>query len=102
VKAPLFGDQLWLDLDLSFHVVQAMKDWQRGIPNTLSQLRLLLRWEIFRHFSVFAGPVLNVLVQTDPEQRRDLGFGLRRYELTDTGSEVRVLVWPGYAVGLRF
>jgi hypothetical protein len=101
-KLPLFQALLWLDLDLSFQLVQPPKTWRRGVPNSLQQLRLLLRYELHRFFSPFAGPVLNVLVQRDPERRDDLGFGLRRYTLTHSGSDVRVSLWPGFALGFRF
>jgi hypothetical protein len=101
-KLPLYQALLWLDADLSFHVVQPTRTWRTGVPNSLSQLRLLLRYELHRFFSLFAGPVLNVLLQLDPQRRDDLGFGLRRHTLTNRGSDVRVSLWPGFAAGIRF
>ncbi len=101
-KLPLYGRTLWLDIDLSVHLVQPQKSWQRGLPNTLDQLRLLLRYEVWKHLSFFAGPTLNVLVQLDRERRVDLGFALRRTVLTNADAQVRVLIWPGFAFGMRF
>jgi Caspase domain len=102
VKVPLYARSLWLDMDLSFQLIQPEKSWLRGVPNSIEQLRLLLRYELYAHLSFFAGPTLNVLLQTDRERRADLGFALRRYVLTEADAIVRVALWPGFALGLRF
>lgn len=101
-KVPLYERSLWLDIDLSFQLVQPEKTWWRGVPNSIEQLRLLLRYELYAHLSFFAGPTLNVLLQTDSARRADLGFALRRYVLTEADSNTRVSIWPGFAAGLRF
>jgi hypothetical protein len=101
-KVPLYERTLWLDIDLSVHLIQPQKSWHRGLPNTLEQLRLLLRYEIWMHLSFFAGPTLNVLVQADRERRADLGFALQRTILTEADARVTVAIWPGFALGMRF
>jgi len=49
---------LWPDIDLGFHVVQAMSDFERGVPNSLWRIRLTARYELHRRFSVYAGLTL--------------------------------------------
>jgi hypothetical protein len=101
-KVPLWREALFTDVDLSFHVLQPERDWYRGVPNFLGQLRALVRYQLHSHFSVFAGPALSLMVQTDPARRVDVGLMLARHTLSAKGADVRVAIWPGFAAGLRF
>ena len=101
-KIPLWDETVWMDLDLSFHVLQPKRDWQRKVPNSLSQLRGLFRYQLHPHFSLFAGPTFNVLTQREAARLVDLGFPLTRHVLTASNARVRVSIWPGFAGGIRF
>lgn len=100
-KLPLLGQLLWLDIDLGWHVLQPRKHWRRGVPNSLAQLRAMVRVQLHRHLSVFAGPTLNVLVQLDADERVRLGWGVRSHRI-GSGDEERISWWPGVVAGLRF
>jgi hypothetical protein len=100
-KAPLPLTGLWLDIDLGFHMLQPSTDFHRGVPNSLWRMRVLVRYELARHLSVFAGLTVNVLLQLDEGERyRPLPW-VRTHQLTRADAAERVLLWPGFAAGIR-
>lgn len=99
MKIPLYRPYAWLDIDLAMHVVQPMVDWYKGLPNTLYQLRVLPRVQLHDHFSIFAGLTLNALLQLEPLQRTTPG--LLRGDNVAKDEEARILLWPGFACGVR-
>ena len=80
---------------------QPLRDWYRGLPNTLWQMRLLARVELHKHFSVFGGLTLNTLLQLEQDERVSPGLALKHHEATREGASTRVLYWPGFAFGVR-
>lgn len=103
-KVPLVA-ALWLDVELGFHLVQPWAGWVRGMRDTLSQLRLLARYELHKHFSLFAGPTLSVRFQRSSRDPLAPALGLAQHALIDEtkadGSVTRLLLWPGFALGIR-
>lgn len=100
-KVPVYRELVFIDTDLGAHVVQPTGQWHTGVPNSLFQLRVMARVEAHRHFSLFLGPTLNFLLQTDPARRVHPGFRVQRFDATEPGAEVRVAYWFGWTVGVR-
>ncbi|MFT3922037.1 MAG: hypothetical protein QM778_05850 [Myxococcales bacterium] len=100
-KANLKSEWLDFDVDLAAHAVQPWSGWRSGVPNALFQLRAMLRLNLHRHFSVLAGPALSLLVERDLERAVRPGFALPARELTRAGANTRVLLWPGFVIGVR-
>lgn len=93
--------KLFVDLDLGVHLVQRLGRLT-SVPSIMPQARAMLRVELHKHFSVFAGPTFNLLVQPEPDNRVRPGFTTHTYYATSKTDEVRVLYWPGWVAGLRF
>jgi hypothetical protein len=101
LKAPLFVPALWLDVDLGFFMVQPVSDFRRGVPNSLWRIRALARYELHKHFSVFAGLTLNTYLQLDEHGRFLPDRLVTAHRLTSSDGEAQVWFWPGFAAGLR-
>ena len=97
-KIPLYAPWLWLDIDVGVHVVQPMLSWRRNVPNSLWQLRFLPRFQLYEHLSLFAGLTLNVQLQTSADEVTP--GALRRRDVV-RDEDGRLMLWPGFAVGLR-
>ncbi|MCO4773010.1 MAG: caspase family protein [Deltaproteobacteria bacterium] len=115
VRLPRKGP-LILDLDGGSGLVFGVSGWKT--PSFKHQLRAVLNVRLAKHFGLFVGPTLNVLVGPpgrDPAtgrpdantssvwEMRDNGSGIS-FMPTATGdlSNVRVQVWPGGVVGFSF
>jgi hypothetical protein len=102
VKGSLWSDLLWLECDLGYHLVQPLYDFQLSLPNSLIRLRLMIRLELNKHFSVLAGPTLNVLIQTDEDHRVRPGFRFPTERITHEDAKTQVRTWMGFVTGLLF
>ncbi len=100
---PQLAKQVWLDIDLSTHLV-LMKKRFKGNPS-LHQLRLLARWQLYPHLSLFAGPTFNLQTHWDIDDNPEdaghrPGYGYKVYEKTH--DNVELIFWPGFALGAQF
>jgi hypothetical protein len=86
----------------------------RGPIGVLTQLRLMLAWQPFKHFGIFGGPTLNAMIDNIDGTGRDTprpGYPWTSYTFggtvdgpgqIDTDDPTRVRIWPGFAAGFRF
>ncbi|MEM7153127.1 MAG: caspase family protein [Myxococcota bacterium] len=95
--------KMFVDIDLGWHAVF------RGLstpttPDPLGKLRFMVGWSPYSRLTVFGGPTVNVLVDRGTTELLSRpGFyqwGPQVYR--STVDEVRVRVWPGFVMGLRF
>ncbi len=99
-KIPAFRSLLFVDFDLGVHLVQRLGTLNDS-PSVLPQIRAMLRVELHKHFSLFAGPTFNFLVQTDSDLRVRPGFSTHTYFATPRNDEIRAAYWPGWVFGIR-
>lgn len=99
-KVPLLTGRLYLDLDLGVHLVQPWIRWDRGLINSLWQLRAITRYQLFDRLGFYLGASLNFLLQRGLEDRLDPGF-LRRHELLAADARHQLALWPGLLAGVR-
>ena len=83
-----------VDIDLLQHVQLITTS---TAPNQLSELRVLLGYELLPHVTVFAGPTYNVALVTDPGHADLPGYA----SLLTTNASTTVHAWPGAALGLE-
>jgi hypothetical protein len=86
--------RLSVDIDLLQHVQLVTTS---SAPNQLSELRVLLGYELLPHVTAFAGPTFNVAVMTNPGLADAPGYA----SLLSTDAKTAVRAWPGAALGLE-
>jgi hypothetical protein len=91
------SEKLGIDVDFLHHDLSAFVTTGRTVQ--MSQMRLLFDFELFSRARVFAGPTFNVLESNDPTDTSPSPYGA--WSLTRPGSDWRVAVWPGIALGAR-
>jgi hypothetical protein len=94
VPGPFF-----LDVDATWTRFATLAHWQEE-QRQLSSLRLQAGWQFARHFSVIAGPTLNVQVAQNRDDRAPRGIGFA--EQVWHRSDHTVRVYPGLVAGLQF
>jgi hypothetical protein len=107
-------DKIFIDLDASAWLVTSGLRAGANV-GALSKLRAMVGWQAAPHLALFGGPTLNALVDDmdDPVDRPGYGWvawssesGPHPVDLppdpTHEIDRVRVRVWPGFVVGLRF
>jgi Sigma-70 region 2 len=99
VPLPLAG--AFIDTDLGFHMLQPAWDFYRGVPNVLYRIRVLARYELHPHLSLFAGLTVNTFVQLDPAERFAPATWFKTHRVTHQGSAIGVRIWPGFIAGVR-
>jgi hypothetical protein len=99
VPLPLAG--AFIDTDLGFHMLQPAWDFYRGVPNALYRIRVLARYELHPHLSLFAGLTVNTFVQLDPAERFAPATWFKTHRVTHEGSDIGVRFWPGFIAGVR-
>lgn len=100
IKAP---HGMFFDIDLvGYAAFRGFQQVRR--PDTLVKLRPLFGWQPYDHLSVFAGPTLNLFVETGVTEAlaRPGFYQWSALDYTDTGDRVRVRLWPGFVAGVRF
>ncbi|MDB4988473.1 MAG: hypothetical protein JWN04_3651, partial [Myxococcaceae bacterium] len=100
-KAPTRLSKLWVDSEFGFHMVQPLHDFKRHLPNSLYRIRVLARYELQPHFSVFAGLTLNVYLQLEEADRFLPRALVMMHEATRASSTGQVYYWPGFVFGVR-
>jgi hypothetical protein len=88
---------LFLETDIMTWHVNHDEVWTDRI-NLLNTWRIMLGWQLHRHFGVFAGASYNVLV-TQADDGTEVGL-YRGFGVTDGETVVRM--WPGFLAGVRF
>ncbi len=98
-KIPLH-EKLWLEPELSGQMLGFGKSFRGEETSTLGRLALNLRYEFYRHLSVFAGPSFNAIVHAAQENHdREIGFIRGHWELTAPDSPTQVLGSIGFQIG---
>jgi hypothetical protein len=97
-KVPLVK-QLSAELDGAAYVVQPLDSWRKGAPCIASELRLVLRVELHKHFSLLGGFVFDAVVNRTP-----LGLypGTTRGGNRTRFDAAELRLSPGAMAGLRF
>jgi hypothetical protein len=88
---------LFLETDIMTWHVNHDEVWTNRI-NLLNTWRIILGYQLHRHFGVFAGASYNVLV-TQADDGAEVGL-YRGWSVTDGETVVRM--WPGFLAGVRF
>lgn len=107
-------EKIFVDLDASAWLVTSGLRSGANV-GAMSKLRAMVGWQAAPHLALFGGPTLNALVDDldRPVDRPGYGWvawssqaGPRPVDLppdpTFDHARVRVRVWPGFVVGLRF
>jgi hypothetical protein len=91
--------RLFLNTDISAHLVSSTTGLWRDAPNQLSRLRVALGLRAFKHLNPFVGLSANLqhnYGDTDGLVRQD------RFETTTFGRQVDTEFWPGVFAGVDF
>ena len=101
VKLPA---SLYLEMDISGYMVFGGLDFSNG-RGGLSKFRMMLAWQARPRLTVFGGPTFNVFIDEfdddDGTPRPGYPYAFNAYT-RNKGSDPRVRVWPGFALGVRF
>lgn len=95
--------KLFLDLDLVGYAAFRGFDGVRP-PASLAKLRIMFGWQAYDRLAVFGGPTLNALIESDTVEvlRRPGFYQWSLLDYTDVEQRLRVRLWPGFVVGVRF
>ncbi len=99
VHLPL-GERFWLDGDVAGSTVLRVSEPFSSSANLLTQGRLMLGFNLFQRFALFAGPTYNVFFAWRDEDRFPLSTLPVRQERLGL-STTTVQYWPGVQLGVR-
>lgn len=78
--------------------VNANQDFEEQDFGAVGKLNLGLSYKVAKHFTIFGGPTLNVLVN----QNDSFFENINPQEIfTASGDDINVIVYPGFNVGIR-
>lgn len=100
VHAPL-GRRAAIDFDLSGHATFVDLQFAHRI-GFLCVARLLFAWRFYPRLALFGGPTFNLQHDDPRDGTGRLGYGWTVWQRTDEEGDDRLMLWPGFAVGLRF
>jgi hypothetical protein len=87
-------------IDIEAHTYTVNKNfWEHWYYNFLNQLRVSFNYQIYEHFSIFAGPTFNILV-ADIEPYADDIAPSWAFNIADRKDSIRG--WFGFNAGMRF
>lgn len=90
-----------LELDLSGYATFVDLAFDASLAN-LAQARLLLAWSLRPRLTLWGGPTFALLHDDPRDGTPRLGYGWIVWQHTDTEGDDRLMLWPGFAAGLRF
>jgi hypothetical protein len=87
-------------IDIEAHTYTVNRNfWEHWYYNFLNQLRVSFNYQIYEHFSIFAGPTFNILV-ADIEPYADDIAPSWAFSIADRKDSLRG--WFGFNAGMRF